>query len=84
MLMMPVRATTWQQAFPERYKNHSMLISIKQKHKIIKSQNEHLKLKIRDNKLEVVKNTTYLGLQIDCSLDWKGQFLPKSPRQLDF
>ena len=32
-----------------------------------------MKLKIRDNELEVVKKTKYLGLQIDCSLDWKEQ-----------
>ena len=30
-----------------------------------------LELKIRDNGLEVVQKTKYLGLQIDCSLDWK-------------
>ena len=55
-------------------KTHSMLISSKQKHNsILKGQNEDLKLKIRDNELEVVKKTKYLGLQIDCSLDWKEQ-----------
>ena len=43
-----------------------MLISSKQKHNsILKGQNEDLKLKIRDNELEVVKKTKYLGLQID-------------------
>ena len=52
-------------------KTHSMLISTKQKHNILQGQNEDLKLKIRDNELEVVKKTKYLGLQIDCSLDWK-------------
>ena len=53
-------------------KTHSMLISSKQKHNsILKGQNEDLKLKIRDNELEVVKKAKYLGLQIDCSLDWK-------------
>ena len=54
-------------------KTHSMLISTKQNHNILKGQNEDLKLKIRDNELEVVKKTKYLGLQIDCSLDWKEQ-----------
>ena len=54
-------------------KTHSMLISTKQKHRILKSQNEDLKLKIRDNELEVVNKTKYLGLQIDYSLDWKEQ-----------
>ena len=50
-----------------------MLISTKQKHNILKGPNEDLKLKIRDNELEVVKKTKYLGLPIDCSLDWKEQ-----------
>ena len=64
-------------------KTHSMLISSKQKHNsILKGQNEDLKLKIRDKRLEIVKKTKYLGLQIDCSLDWKEQIkavLPRSP-----
>ena len=54
-------------------RTHSMLISTKQKHNSLKSQNESLELKIRDNELEVVQKTKYLGLQIDCSLDWKEQ-----------
>ena len=54
-------------------KTHSMLISTKQKHKSLKGQNESLELKIRDNELKVVQKTKYLGLQIDCSLDWKEQ-----------
>ena len=54
-------------------KTHSMLISSKQKHSSLKGQNKHLKLKIRDNELDVVKKTKYLGLQIDCSLNWKEQ-----------
>ena len=68
-------------------KTHSMLISTKQKHRIFKSQNEDIKLKIRDNELEVVNRTKYLGLQIDCSLDWKEQIKAvsaTSPGQLDF
>ena len=32
-----------------------------------------MNLKIRHDELEVVKKTKYLGLQIDCSLDWKEQ-----------
>ena len=36
-------------------KTHSMLISTKQKQNILKSQNEDLDLKIRDNELEVFK-----------------------------
>ena len=54
-------------------KPYSMLISTKQKHNILQSQNKDLVLKIRDNELEVVKKTKYLGVQIDCSLDWKEQ-----------
>ena len=52
-------------------KTHSMLISTKQRHNSLKSRNEALVLKIRDNELEVVQKTKYLGVQIDCSLDWK-------------
>ena len=54
-------------------KNHSTLISSKQKHSSLKGQGMHLKLKIRDNELDVVKKIKYLGLQIDCSLDWNEQ-----------
>ena len=64
-----------------------MLSSIKQKHRILKSQNEDIKLKIRDNELEVVNKKKYLGLQIDCSLDWKEQIkaVPaKVPRAVGF
>ena len=50
-----------------------MLISTKQKHNSLKSRSEALELKIRDNELEVVQKTKYLGVQIDCSLDWKEQ-----------
>ena len=52
-------------------KTQSMLISTKQKHTILRNQDLKLSLKIRDNELEVVDTTTYLGLQIDNSLDWK-------------
>ena len=54
-------------------KTHSMLISTKQKHNSVKSRSEALELKIRDNELEVVQKTKYLGVQIDCSLGWKEQ-----------
>ena len=36
-------------------------------------QNKDLDLKIRDNELAVVKTTKYLGVQTDCSMDWKEQ-----------
>ena len=42
-------------------------------HSILKGRNEDLRLKIHDNELEVVTKTKYLGLQIDCPLDWKEQ-----------
>ena len=54
-------------------KTHSMLISTKQKQNILKCQNKKLDLKIRENEVEVVKKTKYLGVQIDSSLDWKEQ-----------
>ena len=52
-------------------KTHSMLVSTKQKHKMLESQNEKLILKIRNKELDKVQNTKYLGLQIDSSLVWK-------------
>ena len=54
-------------------KTHSMLISTKQKGSSLRSRNEALELKIRDNELVVIQRTKYLGVQIDCSLDWKEQ-----------
>ena len=54
-------------------KTHSMLISTKQNGSSLRSPNEALELKIRDNELEVVQKTKYLGVQIDCLLDWKEQ-----------
>ena len=54
-------------------KTHSMLISIKQKGSSLRSRNEALELKIRDNELVVVQKTKYFGVQIDCSSDWKEQ-----------
>ena len=50
-----------------------MLISTKQKGSSLRSRNEALELKIRENELEVVQKTKYLGVQIDCNLDWKEQ-----------
>ena len=41
------------------------------KHKTLENQGESLKLKIRDNELEVVQKSKYLGVQIDNNLDWK-------------
>ena len=50
---------------------HSMLLSVKPKHNIFKSQNENLHVKIHDIDIDVVQNTKYFGVQIDSSLDWK-------------
>ena len=54
-------------------KTHSILISTKQKGSSLRSRNEALELTIRENELEVVQKTKYLGVQIDCNLDWKEQ-----------
>ena len=48
-----------------------LLFSTKQKHNILKSRNDDLDLKIRDNELEIIQRTKYLGVQIDNSLNWK-------------
>ena len=48
-----------------------MLISTKQKHKILKNRDEDLKLKIRNKELEVIQNTKYFGVTINNSLNWK-------------
>ena len=52
-------------------KTHAMLISTKPKHKTLINQGESLKLKIRNDELEVVQKTKYLGVQINNKLDWK-------------
>ena len=44
-------------------KTHSMLISPKPKHKTLESQGESLKLKTRDNELEVVQNPNTLAFR---------------------
>ena len=54
-------------------KTYSMLISTKEKHNILKSQNEFLQLSIRNNKLDEVQRAKHLGVQIDSSLDRKEQ-----------
>ena len=52
-------------------KTNSMLVSTNQMHNILKSRNEDLDLNIRDNELEIIQKTKYLGVQIDNSLNWK-------------
>ena len=54
-------------------KTHAMLITTRQKRNVLKSINQNLELNIRDNELDVVQKTKYLGVQIDFSLDWKEQ-----------
>ena len=44
-------------------KTHSMLVSTKQRHNILQSQNKDLDLKIRENGLQVVQKTKYLSCQ---------------------
>ena len=51
-------------------KTNSMFVSTKQKHRILKSRTEDLKLKIRNKELEVIQKK-YLGVVIDNSLNWK-------------
>ena len=48
-----------------------ILISTKPKNKTLENQGESLKRKIRDYELEVVQESKYLGVQIDCNLDGK-------------
>ena len=46
-----------------------------------------MELKIRENDLQVVQKTKHLGVQIDCSLDWKEQIKAvstKVPRAVGF
>ena len=57
-----------------------MLFSTKQKQNVLKSQNKDLDLKIRVNELEVIKKIKYLGLQVDCSMDWKEQITAVSSK----
>ena len=52
-------------------KTHSMLITTKQKRNILQEKNLNLELNVCESELEVVQKTKYLGVQIDCSLDWK-------------
>ena len=52
-------------------KTHAMLISTEPKHKTLKNQGESLKLKIRNDELDVEQKTKYLGVQTDSKLDWK-------------
>ena len=52
-------------------KTQSMLITTQHKQNTLKNTNQSLELFIRDNELDVVPKTKYLGVQIDSALDWK-------------
>ena len=52
-------------------RTNSMFVATKQKHNILNSRNDDLDLKIRNNDLEIIQKTKYLGVQIDNSLNWK-------------
>ena len=43
-------------------RTNSMLVATKQKHNILNSRNDDLDLKIRDNDLEIIQKTKYLGV----------------------
>ena len=50
-----------------------MLITTKQKKKYLTSANQALQPSIREEHIEVICNTKYLGVQIDENLTWKNQ-----------
>ena len=52
-------------------KTQSMTIAIKHKRAALENQNEQINLQIRNETLEVVQCTKYLGVHIDNSLEWK-------------
>ena len=54
-------------------KTCSMLITTKQKKKYLTAANQALQPSIREEHIEVVCNTKYLGVQIDENLTWKNQ-----------
>ena len=50
-----------------------MLITTKQKKKYLMAANQALQPFIREEHIEVICNTKYLGVQIDENLTWKNQ-----------
>ena len=46
-------------------KAHSMVISTKPKHKVLRDKSESSELKIPDNEIEVVQKTKYLDVKVD-------------------
>ena len=57
-----------------------MTIATKHKPAALENQNEQLNLQIRNETLEVVQYTKYLGVHIDNSLDWKKQMQETSKK----
>ena len=49
-----------------------LCMHLSNKCKALKSRNKDLCVKIRGSELQIVANTKYLGVQMDCSLDRKG------------
>ena len=54
-------------------KTRSMLITTKQKKKCLMSSNQACQPSIREEHIEVICNTKYLGVQIDENLTWKNK-----------
>ena len=54
-------------------KTRSMLITTKQKKKCLMASNQAIQPSIREEHIEVICNTKYLGVQIDENLTWKNQ-----------
>ena len=52
-------------------KRQSMLIATKPRHNLLDNAAGNLKLEILGSELDVVAKTSYLGVQVDNSLDWK-------------
>ena len=54
-------------------KTRSMLITTKRKKKYLTASNQALQPSIREEHIEVICNSKYLGVQIDENLTWKNQ-----------
>ena len=62
--ILPTVSKGFERLLDEQIIDCFMLISTKPKHKTLLNQGESLKLKIRNDELEVVQKTKYLGVQI--------------------
>ena len=54
-------------------KTRSMLITTKQRKKYLTASNQALQSSIREDQIEVICNSKYLGVQTDENLTWKNQ-----------